>query len=234
MESSPPSSPTSSTAPTPRPRMGSQARSTDPPRPRARPSPPGRRRSSSSGFSRASRCRLVAQDAAQDLARGRLRDRVDERELPDLLVARHLLRDEALDVGGRGVLSLFEHDERRGPRPPRRPPARSRRRRDLGVREQRLQLGGRHLEALVLDELLQPVDDEQVPSASMWPMSPVCSQPSSSIVDSSRTRCSSSPSSPAGPVPRPRRPHRRRAATAWPDRRCWSRCSAPSRRPTRA
>ena len=35
---------------------------------------------------------------------------------------------------------------------------------DLRVGEQqRLELGRRHLEALVLDELLEPVDDEQVP-----------------------------------------------------------------------
>src|SRR5438132_10584887 len=57
---------------------------------------------------------LFAQNAPQNLARSRLRDRVDEREFPDLLVVRDLLRDEALDVGGSEVVSLLEYDVRRG------------------------------------------------------------------------------------------------------------------------
>ena len=49
--------------------------------------------------------------------------------------------------------------------------------------QQRLELGGSHLVALVLDQLLEPVDDPQrCPSHRPWPMSPVCSQPSASIV----------------------------------------------------
>jgi hypothetical protein len=48
--------------------------------------------------------------------------------------------------------------------------------------QQRLELGGRHLEALVLDELLEPVDDRRGSRRRRRAMSPVCSQPSSSIV----------------------------------------------------
>ena len=81
-----------------------------------------------------------------------------------LLVVGHLLGDEALISSAVGLLARLEHHVAGG---------------DLagllvgqaddgGVRDggvgeqQRLQLGRRHLEALVLDELLEPVDDEQV------------------------------------------------------------------------
>ena len=50
------------------------------------------------------------------------------------------------------------------------------------AQQHRLELGRRHLVALVLDQLLEPVDDEDEPSSSTQPMSPVCSQPSASIV----------------------------------------------------
>jgi hypothetical protein len=45
-----------------------------------------------------------------------------------------------------------------------------------------LQFGGGHLEALVLDELLDPVDDEQPAVGVDMADSPVCSQPSGSII----------------------------------------------------
>jgi hypothetical protein len=46
--------------------------------------------------------------------------------------------------------------------------------------EQRLELRGRDLQRVDLDEVLEAVDDEDVPSASMWPRSPVRTQPSAS------------------------------------------------------
>ena len=101
---------------------------------------------------------------AQELARRGLRDGLDELETAYLLVVRDLAGDEVHDLLGRRVRALLQHDVRR---------------RDLAgllvgeadhggvgdgrVGEQhRLQLGGRDLEALVLDELLEPVDDEEV------------------------------------------------------------------------
>src|SRR5260370_1304384 len=100
------------------------------------------------------------QDAPQDLAGRRLGDLVDHLEAPDLLVRSDPRRHELHDLFGilrrlqhderlRHLLTLFvEHSYHRDVR-------------DVGMRQQkRLQLGRRHLESLVLDELLQAVDDE--------------------------------------------------------------------------
>ena len=96
---------------------------------------------------------------AQDLAGGRLRDRVDELQPADLLVGRDPLGDEGHQLLGRGL--ALEHDER------------LRHLAGFLVRagddghvgdgrvgeQERLQLGRGDLVALVLDQLLEPVDD---------------------------------------------------------------------------
>src|SRR5690349_5733074 len=117
------------------------------------------RSSSTSGI------RLVPQHATQDLARRRLRHRVDKGDAAETLVRRNLIGDELLHLvlGGFGIGS--QHDVRRrnltrlvvGQTDDRGVG-------DLRVREQqRLEFRRRHLEALELDELLETVDDEEVP-----------------------------------------------------------------------
>mmetsp|Transcript_20303 Transcript_20303/g.28547 ORF Transcript_20303/g.28547 Transcript_20303/m.28547 type:complete len:230 (-) Transcript_20303:289-978(-) len=105
----------------------------------------------------------VSQDSAQDLSTGAFRDLVDELHQADLLVRRHPLRNVPHDVvGGEGVVLL--HDEGLGQLIG----LLIRDANDGGVgdlcvpEEERLQLRGGDLVALVLDELLEAVDDEEV------------------------------------------------------------------------
>ena len=85
-------------------------------------------------------------------------------ERADLFVARDPLGDERLNVLGRGVPALPQHDE--GGRDLAglvvgKPDDRGVR--DIGMGEQQgLELGRRDLESLVLDQLLEPVDDVDV------------------------------------------------------------------------
>jgi hypothetical protein len=115
---------------------------------------------------------------------GRLRDLVDELDDPDLLVARDVAGHVRLELLG-GPRRRVGHDEGLGQLA--RLVVGHADDRDVGdLRvgdEQRLELGRRHLEALVLDELLDAVDDRDTwPCSSTTAMSPVWSQPSSSMV----------------------------------------------------
>ena len=104
---------------------------------------------------------LLDQHAAQDLARGRLRDLLDRtrRRAPSCRARRARRRRPSSPRGWprpedderlrhlAGLLVGARDDRRVG---------------DRGVGEQhRFQLGRRHLVALVLDQLLEPVDDEE-------------------------------------------------------------------------
>ena len=100
-------------------------------------------------------------DPAQDLARGRFGDLVDELQVADLLVGGDACRDIGHEFLGRGF--VLQHDER------------FRHLTSLLVRagdhgrvgdgrmaqQDRLQFSGSDLEGLVLDELLEPVDDRE-------------------------------------------------------------------------
>ena len=109
----------------------------------------------------------VSELPAEDLARCRLRDHVDELDEADLLVGGDLASDEFLDFLGRGVHARLGHQERLGQLA--RFVVRNAYDRGIGDRrvrqEQTLEFGRRHLEALVLDELLDPVHHIDMPVA---------------------------------------------------------------------
>ncbi len=100
--------------------------------------------------------------AAQDLARRRLRNRVDELDVANALVVRHRRADERHHLLGGDRAAC--HDE--GFRHLAGVVVRHRNHGRVGnpwmLQQQRLELGRRHLEAFHLDQLLQPIDDREI------------------------------------------------------------------------
>ena len=105
---------------------------------------------------------LLHQDAPENLSRGRLRDRVGEVDVPQPLVVRDVLLDEGhhrlaahrFTGHHERLRHLATFAVRHG---------NDGRVRDVRVLQQhRLELGRRHLEALHLDQLLEPIDDLEV------------------------------------------------------------------------
>src|SRR5262249_3077128 len=105
---------------------------------------------------------LLDQHAAQDLARRRFRDRIDDGHPTNLLVGRHATSDPVHPLGWRDRCA--EHDEGLRDLAGLLVGARNHRGvHDRGMREQQaFELGRRHLHALVFDQLLDAIDDVEV------------------------------------------------------------------------